>query len=49
MTILLFLALVAFVVAAIGLAIQRSHWLALVAAGLALVTFAGLAPHLGLH
>jgi hypothetical protein len=49
MTVLLFLALVAFVVATIGLAIGRSFWLALVALGLALLTFADLWPHFGLH
>jgi len=49
MTILLFLALIAFAVAAIGLAIQRSYWAALVALGLALVSLGGLSPHLGLH
>lgn len=49
MTTVLFLALIAFIVAAIGLAIQRSYWVALVATGLALVTLADLWPHLGLH
>jgi hypothetical protein len=49
MTVLLFLALIAFAVATIGLAIQRSYWVALIALGLALVTFASLWPHFGLH
>jgi hypothetical protein len=46
---LLVLALILFAVGAIGLAIGRSWWLAFVAAGLALVTAAAHAPHLGVH
>lgn len=49
MTVLLFLALILFIVAGIGLAIQRSYWVALVAFGLAFVDLAALWPHLGLH
>jgi hypothetical protein len=49
MTVLLLLALIVFAAAAIGAAIQRSFWLALVALGLALATFAALSPHIGLH
>jgi hypothetical protein len=48
-TLLLFLALVLFVVAGIGSAIQRSAWVACIAFGLAFVDLAALAPHLGLH
>ncbi len=49
MTVLTVLAFLAFVVATIGLAIQRSYWVALIALGLALVTLATLWPHLGVH
>lgn len=49
MTVLLFLALVLFVVAGIGLAVQRSVWVALIAFGLAAVDLTALWPHLGLR
>jgi NADH:ubiquinone oxidoreductase subunit K len=48
-TLVLFLALVLFVVAGFGLAIQRSVWLACMAFGLALVTLDAVWPHFGLH
>jgi hypothetical protein len=48
-TVVLFLALVAFAVAAVGLFVEKSRWLALIGLGLALVTFAALWPHFGLH
>lgn len=50
MTVLLFVALILFAVAGIGLAVpstQRSIWVALIAFGLAAVDGAALWPHLG--
>lgn len=49
MLLIAFLALVLFLVAAIGLVISKGYWAACVAAGLALVVLADLWPHLGLH
>lgn len=47
--ILVFVALVLFVVAGIGQAIQRAYWGACVAFGLACLALADLWPHLGLR
>jgi hypothetical protein len=49
MTVLLVVGFIAFAVATIGLAVERSFWLALIALGLAAVTLASLWPHLGLR
>ena len=46
---LLVVAFLAFAVATIGLWIEKSRWVALIALGLALVTLADLWPHFGLH
>lgn len=49
MTLFLFLALVLFLVAGVGQAIQRAYWGACVAFGLAFLALAELWPHLGLR